>query len=100
MTRRRAVLVTLAVVVLVLQSRIWFGEGSLAHVDALSDRVERGLAANESKVQRNKILRAEIIDLKSGLASIEEKARSELGLIKKGETFVLLVEAPSEDKPQ
>ncbi len=40
---------------------------------------------------RNRILRAEIAELKEGLESIEEKARSELGMIKEGETFFLLV---------
>lgn len=91
---------TMAVLVLMfvwLQGRLWIGEGSLAHVSALEDRVEIEKAANESKVQRNKVLRAEIRDLKSGLDSIEEKARSELGLIREGETFFLVVE--ESDKP-
>jgi cell division protein FtsB len=54
--------------------------------------VSRKVAENSVKVQRNKILRAEIIELKRGLESIEEKARSEFGLIKEGETFFLLIE--------
>jgi cell division protein FtsB len=54
--------------------------------------VSRKVAENGVKVQRNKILRAEIIELKRGLESIEEKARSEFGLIKEGETFFLLIE--------
>ena len=75
-----------------LQTRLWMGEGSLAHVDALSSQVDRARAENNRKQLRNEILRAEIIDLRNGLDAIEEKARSELGLIKEGETFFLLVE--------
>lgn len=100
MTLRRVVLLVLALTVLSLQARVWIGEGSLAHVAALADKVDRGSAANESRVQRNKVLRAEIRDLKSGLASIEEKARNEFGLIKEGETFFLLIEDQSESKQQ
>ncbi len=88
------VLAGLAVLLLGLQVRLWIGESSLAHVSALQGRVELGLAANETRLQRNRILRAEITDLKNGLASIEEKARSDFGLIKEGETFFLLVEEP------
>jgi cell division protein FtsB len=75
-----------------LQSRLWLGEGSFAHVNTLQAKVSRKVAENSVKVQRNKILRAEIIELKRGLESIEEKARSEFGLIKEGETFFLLIE--------
>ena len=46
----------------------------------------------EQKEQRNKILRAEIMDLRDGLDAVEEKARSEFGLLKEGETFYLLVD--------
>jgi cell division protein FtsB len=94
MTRRRVFIAVLGFVVLGLQVRLWIGEGSLAHVNALKERVETQALANESKVQRNKVLRAEIKDLKNGFDAIEEKARSEFGMIKEGETFFLLVEKP------
>ena len=54
--------------------------------------MEQRTAENEVRRQRNDILKAEILDLKQGLAAVEDIARSELGLIKKGETFFLLVE--------
>lgn len=92
MTARRGFMLLLALTALWLQVRLWVGEGSLAQVSALRDRVEQQQAANERKMQRNKVLRAETVDLKSGVESIEEKARSEFGLIKKGETFFLLVD--------
>ncbi len=47
---------------------------------------------NDSRRGRNAVLRAEIVDLKQGLDAVEDIARSELGMIKKGETFFLIVE--------
>ena len=75
-----------------LQYRLWVGQGSFAHVNDLHSEVELRSAENEVRRQRNDILKAEILDLKEGLAAVEDLARSELGLIKKGETFFLLVE--------
>ena len=75
-----------------LQYRLWVGQGSFAHVNDLRSKVEFRSAENEVRRQRNDILKAEILDLKEGLAAVEDLARSELGLIKKGETFFLLVE--------
>lgn len=75
-----------------LQYRLWVGAGSLAETDQLQARVERKQAANEILDHRNSVLRAEIVELRNGLDAIEEKARSELGMIKKGETFFLLVD--------
>ena len=92
MIARKFLIFALLVVLVGLQSRLWLGEGSFAHVNTLQAKVSRKGAENGVKVQRNKILRAEIIELKRGLESIEEKARSEFGLIKEGETFFLLIE--------
>ncbi len=92
MIARKVLIFALLVVLVGLQSRLWMGEGSFAHVNTLQAKVSRKAAENGVKMQMNKILRAEIIELKRGLESIEEKARSEFGLIKDGETFFLLVE--------
>lgn len=92
MTIRRVIIGVLIITGVVLQSRLWVGEGSLAQVSSLRDEVESKRAANETKVQRNEILKAEIRSLKKGLTAIEEKARSELGLIKEGETFFMIVD--------
>jgi cell division protein FtsB len=75
-----------------LQARLWTGQGSFAHVSGLEEKVSLRTAENESRRGRNAILKAEIIDLKQGLEAVEDIARSELGLIKKGETFFLLVD--------
>ena len=84
--------VTLLLIFTGLQYRLWIGQGSFAHVNDLRAVVEQRTAENEVRRQRNDILKAEILDLKQGLAAVEDIARSELGLIKKGETFFLLVE--------
>ena len=75
-----------------LQYRLWVGQGSFAHVNDLRAEVELRATENEVRHQRNDILKAEIFDLKQGLSAVEDIARSELGLIRKGETFFLLVE--------
>ncbi len=75
-----------------LQARLWIGEGSLAHVSGLRVEVDKQISENKQKQRRNEILKAEVMDLRDGLEAIEAKARSELGLIKEGETFFLLLE--------
>ncbi|MEX2489315.1 MAG: septum formation initiator family protein [Pseudomonadales bacterium] len=92
MKTRRVIIGVLVVIGIALQARLWVGDGSLAHVSALRDEVETKKSVNESRGQRNEILKAEIKNLKSGLEAIEEKARSELGMIKEGETFFMIVE--------
>lgn len=89
---RRGLIVVLVLAIAWLQVRLWVGKGSFAEVRRLDARVKREQVANEVKAQRNKVLRAEVVDLKTGLAAIEEKARDELGLVKQGETFFLIVD--------
>ena len=91
-TPYRTFIAVLVLVIAGLQMKLWFGQGSFAHVSGLSTQVERRSAENESRVQRNAILKAEIRDLREGLDAVEDIARSELGLIREGETFFLLVE--------
>jgi cell division protein FtsB len=86
--------ITLTILVILFigfQYRLWVGEGSIAEVNMLETRVAKQQTAIEILEYRNSILRADIAELKNGLQSIEEKARSELGMIKEGETFFLLV---------
>ncbi len=80
------------VLVLFLQYRLWIGEGSLAHVESLKDRVDSMRLENLTVAYANSLLKEEVIDLRVGLDAIEEKARSDFGLIKKNETFFLLVD--------
>lgn len=92
MTPFRVFAVVMLLGIIGLQVRLWTGQGSFAHVNGLGAKVKQRTAENESKLQRNAVLKAEIRDLRQGLDAVEDIARSELGLIKKGETFFLLVE--------
>lgn len=75
-----------------LQYRLWFGAGGTRQVAALQERVDQQRRQNEGLRDRNAALAAEVADLKSGEAAIEERARSELGMIKPGETFYRVVD--------
>jgi cell division protein FtsB len=84
-----ALLVSLLVI---LQYDLWIGEGSLTSAWRLEDHIEEQRAENDRLQLRNDALTAEVSDLKSGLSAIEERARSELGMIKQGETFVQIID--------
>lgn len=88
----RGLIVILLVLLALLQYRLWVGDGSLAEVWHLSERVRAQQDENEALGQRNQLLEAEVRDLKEGLDAIEERARHELGMVKKGEVFYLVVE--------
>jgi cell division protein FtsB len=95
----RIVLVVLLVLLGWLQYRLWVGEGSEHEVAQLRAQVERQARDNAGLRQRNDALAAEVEDLKSGEAAVEERARSELGMIKPGETFYRVVETPAPQQP-
>lgn len=75
-----------------LQYRIWIGEGSLAQKVELQRAVEvRKLQIIQSE-QRNDLVDREVKALKKGMDSVEERSRSDLGMIKEGETFYMVIE--------
>lgn len=76
-----------------LQYRLWMGEGGRRSVSSLRQQVELQGRENAGLQQRNDALAAEVEDLKSGEAAVEERARSELGMIRPGETFYRVVES-------
>lgn len=92
MTKRRSIIAVLLVLLAGLQYRLWVGESSFAHVDGLTQQTKKLEVANQAKQRRNDVLKVEILELKSGLDAVEEKARTEWGLVKPDETFYLLVE--------
>ena len=79
------VLVTLLVLV---HLGLWFGKGSVPHVWSQRAQLAQQRAQNEEAQARNQRMAAEVLDLKTGLEMIEEKARSELGMVKPDEVFV------------
>lgn len=93
----------LALVLLLLlgwwQYRLWFGAGSYGEVAALGHQVARQVRDNTGLQQRNDALAAEVEDLKSGEAAVEERARSELGMIRPGETFYRVVDPDAAERP-
>lgn len=81
----------LALLLFALQFRLWSGEASFAEVAELSDRLELRRTEIVLLEDQNAALEAEVRMLKSGPASMEARARNELGMIRRGETFFLVV---------
>ena len=77
---------------LILQYDLWVGDGSLATVWRLQQSIENQSKENKVLIHRNKALEAEVIDLKQGKDAIEERARSDLGMVKEGETYIQIVD--------
>ncbi|HDS1578641.1 TPA: cell division protein FtsB [Stenotrophomonas maltophilia] len=88
----RWMLLVLAMLLGWLQYRFWFGPGNSGEVMMLEAQVTNQERDNEGLQQRNDALAAEVKDLKEGQSAIEERARSELGMIKPGEKFYRVVE--------
>jgi cell division protein FtsB len=93
------ILITLLVL---LQYRLWIGNGSLTDVHHLRQAKQEQIEENRELRERNQALAAEVHDLKHGLEAIEERARTEMGLIKKDETFYHVINqvAPGPEQEQ
>jgi cell division protein FtsB len=83
--------VTLLAIVLLLQYRLWLSDDGVRELVRLEEAVDRQKAENAELAARNQQLVAEVADLKSGMTAIEERARSELGMVARGETFYQVV---------
>lgn len=95
-------LLTLILVILIaaLQYPLWLGKGSWLRVWDLSRQIEKQKEGNTALKVRNDTLDAEVRDLKTGYAAIEERARSELGMIKQDEVFYQVMENSPAPKPK
>jgi cell division protein FtsB len=89
----RTITVILFALFCLLQYRLWFGKNSVPDYYALTADIQRQKDDNAQLKKRNKLLYADIDDLKSGLEAIEERARNELGMIKQNETFYRIIPA-------
>ena len=88
-TTSSKLLLLLAIILIVtLQYNYWYGEGGYFPRQTMLEKVQVQLTENEELKERNRILAAEVYDLKNGAEAIEEHARLDLGLIKPHETFV------------
>ncbi|MEQ8514983.1 MAG: cell division protein FtsB [Chromatocurvus sp.] len=88
----RWLLAVLIGLLLLLQYRLWFADGSLAERQRLQRQVESAERENALLRERNDTLSREVLELQSGNAVVEERAREELGLIREGEVFYRFIE--------
>ncbi|SEI75059.1 cell division protein FtsB [Azotobacter beijerinckii] len=84
--------VVLALLLGGLQYRLWVGDGSLAQVTELKQQISEQKSENERLHERNRLLDAEVQELKKGMETVEERARHELGMVKEGETLYQLAQ--------
>ena len=83
--------VALFVITLMLQWRLWVSDDGVRELKRLQDAVAAQHVENERLLERNRQLVAEVRDLKSGMTALEERARSELGMVANSETFYQVV---------
>ena len=87
----RFVFVILIALLGAFQAQLWMGRGSIPSVRDMQRRLDEQLIKNAKAQTGNDQLSAEVRDLKEGLEMVEEKARSELGMVKPNEIFVQVV---------
>lgn len=92
----KPVMIVLTILMVLLQYRLWLSHDGLPPLLRLHHQVEKQKLDNEKLIERNQVLAAEVQDLKSGLDALEERARSELGMVKPGETFFHVIEDTDE----
>lgn len=81
----------LFLLLIMLQMSLWFGDYGLLRLWGLQNTLENQKVENEQLTARNETLHAEVIELKEGKEALEERARSQLGMIKEGEIFYRLI---------
>lgn len=84
----RVVPAVLIALLLVVHAQLWFGRGSVGNVAQMQRKLDDQKVRNQIAQQANEQLGSEVRDLKEGLEMVEEKARSELGMVKPNEILV------------
>ncbi|WP_252180074.1 septum formation initiator family protein [Endozoicomonas sp. 4G] len=87
---RKLVHTLLLLALVALQVQLWSGAGSVAEMVAIKEQIEQQQRENDRLYQRNRLLADEVVELQNGLQTLEERARLDLGMIKKDETFYLI----------
>ena len=95
----RILAAVLGFALILLQYRLWLSDQGLREVSRLQAAVDAQASANREQGDRNRQLAAEVTDLKVGLAALEERARSELGMVGNRETFYQVVTAATPPAP-
>ncbi len=86
------ILILFAMLLAGVQYRLWLGEGGIAEVNRLKGQIAEQQAENQRLLERNRVMEAEVMELKQGMETVEERARHELGMVREGETLYLLME--------
>ena len=94
----RPMLLALLGLLMLLQYRLWFGEGGINERQSLEAQVTNDSAENQRLTQRNEALADRVIELQNGQEMLEAVAREDLGLVREGEEFILFIDEKSEEK--
>ena len=89
----------LAAMLVGIQFPLWLGKGGWMRVREAEQQLAAQNRVNADLAARNEKLAAEVRDLKEGAGAVEERARYELGMLKEGELFVQLIDAPPRASP-
>lgn len=81
------VILVLVVMLGLMQYRLWFGEGGIREFNDIQARADALEGATDTLKARNDRLAAEVVDLKTGLDAIEERARNDIGMVRQDEQF-------------
>ena len=95
----KALTLIFVILIALLQYPLWLGKGSWLRVWNVNQLIDQQKDKNVAAKQRNETLNAEVRDLKQGNAAIEERARSELGMIKQDEVFYQVIDQPLPMQP-
>ena len=87
----RLIVIALVFLFVLLQYEFWFAKGSVLSAWKLKDHISTQQLSNDKLNQRDLALRADITDLKSGNKAVAERARMELGMVKRGESFYQVI---------
>lgn len=80
---------------IILQARLWISRDGFSEVSRLRQQVDLQRSENRQLAERNERLAAEVVDLQNGFGAVEERARSDLGMIGDDETFYVFPEQPA-----
>ena len=96
----RFLITTLIILLLLLLASLWIGHGSYPEIWKLEEDIAAQKKTNEIQEDKNRLIQAELDDARVGHAAVEERARSELGMTKKGETFFEIILKPDDKKKE
>ena len=92
----KLIVAILFVLLIWLQYKLWLGDGGIPEVLELEQEIETVQTEVNQLQERNKALNAEVMDLKTGIEAIEERARSEMGMIKKDEIYYQVIDSDTD----